>query len=175
MYPLLIEPECTEPYYTRTVWPIAECRGTQCHLTPRANWAHLYRALLHQDSVTYCRMQRYPVPLDPPLTNQAQLYRALLYKGQYDWLQHAEVPSANWLPIDPKCTEPYYTRTVWLFEECRHTQCQLTIPPLIEPTCTEPYYTRTVLPIDKGKGTQCGNNLSQVRNSKWWCHIGKTT
>ena len=46
------------------------------------NQAHLYRALLHQDSMMYYRMHWYLVPIDhPPL-------------------------------IEPTCTEPYYTRTV---------------------------------------------------------------
>ena len=32
-YPSLIDPTCTEHYYTRTVWPITECIGTTCQLT----------------------------------------------------------------------------------------------------------------------------------------------
>ena len=49
--------------------------------------------------------------------------------------------------INPKCTEPYYTKPVQSIEECGHTQCRwnpLQAGPtqLINPTCTEPYYTR---------------------------------
>ena len=58
MYPL-IKPSCTEPCYTRTVWPIGLCRGTYCQLTPPTNQAHIYRILLHQDSMTYYRMHCY--------------------------------------------------------------------------------------------------------------------
>ena len=65
----------------------------------------------------------------------------LIYPGQMDPLL-----------IQPKCTQPYYTRTVLLIEECRHAD----IPradgpptPLIKPKCTEPYYTRTVLLIEE--------------------------
>ena len=31
------------------------------------NWDHLYRALLHQDNMTYNRMHRYLVPIAPQL------------------------------------------------------------------------------------------------------------
>ena len=36
--PLLIEPKCTEPYYTRIVLPIEECRHADI---PRADGPHL--------------------------------------------------------------------------------------------------------------------------------------
>ena len=38
MNPLLIKPKCTEPYYTRTVLPIEECRHADIH---RADGPHL--------------------------------------------------------------------------------------------------------------------------------------
>ena len=93
---------------------------------PPPSWAQMYRALLHQDSITYCRMQMYPVPIDCLPAKWAQLYRALLHQdsitfwsmlmytvpidtlksspivqspttpGQYYILQNADVPSANW-------------------------------------------------------------------------------
>ena len=77
-YPPLIEPTCTEPYYTRTV---LYCRNA--YITP-TNWAHLYRALLHLDSMTYYRIYCYLVWID-----------------------------CHPLLIETTCTEPYYTRTVW--------------------------------------------------------------
>ena len=73
-YPLLLEPTCTESYYTRTV----------CAYWYPPNWAPLYRAQLHQDSMTYYRICCYLLLID----------------------HH---PS----PIETTCTEPYYTRTVW--------------------------------------------------------------
>ena len=33
-HPLLIEPKCTEPYYTKPVEPIERYRHTQCRWTP---------------------------------------------------------------------------------------------------------------------------------------------
>ena len=65
----------------------------------------------------------------------------LIYPGQMD----PQPPL-----IKPKCTDPYYTRTVLPIEECRHADIHRADGPppllLIEPKCTEPYYTRTVLP-----------------------------
>ena len=46
-------------------------------------------------------------------------------------------------PIDLSCTEPYYTRSVWDVEECRHTQVRSTPTP-IEASATEPYYIMSV-------------------------------
>ena len=67
----------------------------------------------------------------------------LIYPGQMDPLL-----------IEPKCTEPYYTRPVLPIEECRHADIQRADGPpplLIKPKCTEPYYTRPVLPIEEGR------------------------
>ena len=55
----LINPKCTEPYYTKPVQSIEECGHTQCRWNPPAsrpypaNQPHMYRALLHQTSITY--------------------------------------------------------------------------------------------------------------------------
>ena len=54
------------------------------------------------------------------------------------------------VPIDPKCTDPYYTRTVLPIAKCRCTEIpRADGPSLIEPKCTEPYYTKTVLPTEE--------------------------
>ena len=59
------------------------------------------------------------------------------------------------LLIKPKCTEPYYTRTVLLIAEYRHTEIpRADGPPPIDPKCTEPYYTRMVLPIAECRCTE---------------------
>ena len=55
------------------------------------NSAHLYRALLHQDSMTYYRMHCYVVPIDTP-TNWAHLYRALQHQDS----MCRSIPPANW-------------------------------------------------------------------------------
>ena len=60
--PPLIKLKFTEPYYTRTVLPIEECRHTEIPKAdgpPSTNQAYMYRALLHQDSITNSRMQAY--------------------------------------------------------------------------------------------------------------------
>ena len=59
--PPQIKPKCIEPYYTRTVLPIEKCRHADIPMAdwtpPPTNQAQVYRALLHQDSITYRRMQ----------------------------------------------------------------------------------------------------------------------
>ena len=56
-----MKPKCTEPYYTRTVLPIEECRHADIQRADgpptHTNQAQVYRALLHQASITYRRMQ----------------------------------------------------------------------------------------------------------------------
>ena len=108
-----------EPYYTRTVLPIAEWKHTEIPMAdrPPANQAKVLRTLLHQYSITYRRIQIPRVDRPPPLL------------------------------IKPKCTEPYYTRTVLMIAECRCPEILRAEGPPINPKCTEPYYTRTVLPI----------------------------
>ena len=54
--------------------------------------------------------------------------------------QGRETPSPA-LQIKPKCTDLYYTRTVWY---CRMQTYPVLIDPQIKPKCTDPYYTRTV-------------------------------
>ena len=46
------------------------------------------------------------------------------------------------LLIDPKCTEPYYTKQVEPIEKCTHTQYRQTPP--IKHKCTKTYYTKPV-------------------------------
>ena len=127
MDPPLFKPKCTEPYYTRTVLPIEECRCTEI---PRADGpppkiqAKVYRALLHQDSITYRRMQtywdtqsRWTAP-----ANQAKVYRALLHQDSITY------------------------RRMQIYWD---TQSRWTVPQYSNLKCTEPYYTRTVLPIEE--------------------------
>ena len=56
------EPKFTEPYYTRIVLPIEECRHTEiprADRPPLTNEATVFRVLLHQDSINDSRMQMY--------------------------------------------------------------------------------------------------------------------
>ena len=99
--PPSIEPSGIELYYTRSVWHMEECRCIQLRCSPSLNWTYWYRALLHQVSLTCGRMQMYPGQMFPT-------------------------------PIKPSGTEPYYTRSVWPPS-----------PPSIDPSGTEPYHTRS--------------------------------
>ena len=58
-----MDPKCTEPYYTKPVEPIEKYGHTQCRQTPTQ--VQVYRALLHQTSMTYGEVQTYPVQTDP--------------------------------------------------------------------------------------------------------------
>ena len=130
--PPSIEPSGTEPYYTRSVWHVEECRHTQVRCTlplPQLN-------LVVQSPTTPGQVD----PLPPP-------------------------------SIKPSGTEPYYTRSVWHVEECRHTQVRCTLPlpqlnlvvqspttpgqvdplppPSIKPSGTEPYCTMPVWHVEE--------------------------
>ena len=106
-------------------------------MDPIAIWAQVYRALLHQDSFTYRRMQTcwYTQGRWTPLlpTNQAQVYRALLH----------QISPPNW-------TQVY--RALLHQNSITYWQGHMD-PPLTNPKVTEPHYTKTVLPIDKGTWT----------------------
>ena len=128
-----------------------------CYLVPidtSTNWTHLYRALLHQDSITYDRMQWYLVQIDPP--HSAHLYRALLHENsitywemhiyqrqmeppcspsvqypttpkQYYLLRNADIPRAARHPHPCKLNPSLQSPTTPIhydMAECRLTQCQ---------------------------------------------------
>ena len=72
----------------------------------------MYRALLHQTSMTNREIQTYPVQADPqkgppPLSSPS--VQSPTTPNQYNLLRNEEA-----LPplMDPKCTEPYYTKPV---------------------------------------------------------------
>ena len=74
-----VDPNCTEPYYTRTVLHIAECRCNQCQLTPfllidpNCTVPYYTRTVL---PIEVCRCTQ--CQLKPLTANEAQLYRTLL-------------------------------------------------------------------------------------------------
>ena len=139
--PPQIEPKCTVPYYTKIVW---NCT-LQMYPVPMypPNWAHLYRALLHQDNMTYCRMQRYLVPIAPQLIKLT--YTELYYTRTVCLLKNAEEPSAYWKmqtysgQMAPNNWPQVYIslphQTVLPIDKCRHTQSRWP-PMLIDPKCT---------------------------------------
>ena len=133
-----------------------------------ANQPHMYRALLHQTSITYWEMRPYPVQMDPPQADPTQLINPKHTEPSYT---KPVEPIEKWGGpppiIDPKCSESYYTKSVEPIEKCAHTQCRW-IPPqaqvyrallhhrgpplLIEPKCTGTYYTKAVQPIENWGG-----------------------
>ena len=86
----------------------------------------VYRALLHQYSMTWLNADIPSVDVPP---NQAQLYRALLHQDSMTYYKmHCYLVPID-PPIEPTCTEPYYTKTVLPIDKCRHTQGRQTPPP----------------------------------------------
>ena len=87
------------------------------------NQPHLYRALLHQDSMTLENADVQSANETPNTpTNQPQVYRALLHQDSMT-LQNADIPTANvllnpplWNQVLQKCT------TVGQYDiaQCRH-------------------------------------------------------
>ena len=53
----VMEPSATEPYYTMSVWHVAECRWTHIRCTLPTNWTQCYRVVLYHVSLTFGRMQ----------------------------------------------------------------------------------------------------------------------
>ena len=97
--PPLIDPQCTEPYYTRTVLPIAECRCTKI-----------------------------PEQMVPPIESNVQSPttpgQMPIEACTACWDTQMMTPL-----IGPTCTEPYYTRTVWPITECIGNTSQMNPPP----------------------------------------------
>ena len=95
--PPSIEPSCTQHYYTRSVWHVAECRHTQvrCTLLPQSNL----------------------VVQSPTRPGQFDMWK------NAD-VPRSDVPPPPL--IKPRGTQHYYTRSVWHVAECRHTQVRCT-------------------------------------------------
>ena len=123
---------------------------------PPANWAYLYRALLHQDSITSWRMQRNLVPTDPsqvtlsvhsPTTpqqyyllrnayiprgdapHQAQVYSSLPHQNSINYWQMQTYPGHMDSPTPHELNPSVQSPTIpqqYDIAQCRCTQCQST-------------------------------------------------
>ena len=166
--PPSMEPSDTEPYYTRSVWHVAECRHTQVRCSPHPSIEPSGIELYYTRSVW--------LPLLLPQLN-------LVVQSTESYYTRSVWPPPS---IELSGTEPYYTRSVWHVEECRHTQVRCTLPlphlnlvvqspttpgqfhmwknanvpssdvppPTISPSGTEPYYTRSVCHVEECVCTQ---------------------
>ena len=91
-----LSPSDTESYYTTDALPqctpsiLSPTTPNQYNLLrneealPSTNQPQVYRALLHQTSVTYWEMRR------PSTAKQPQVYRALLHQTSITWLRNQE-------------------------------------------------------------------------------------
>ena len=107
--PPSIEPSGTEPYYTRSVWHVEECRHTQVRCTPSLIWTLVVQSPTRPgqfDMWKNADVPRSDVP-PPPL-------------------------------IKPRGTQHYYTRSVWHVAECRHTQVRCTPSPQLNQVVQSP-------------------------------------
>ena len=128
--PPLIDPNCTEPYYTKPVEPIEKWGG------PPTNQTKVYRALLHQTSRTYWEMRR------PSPTNWPQVYRALLHQTSMTYWEMRPYP----VQMDAPFNKAQLYRA--LLNQDSITYWEMRRPSQTNWTrCTEPYYTKPVEPI----------------------------
>ena len=67
--PLLIKPSANEPYYTRSVWPIEECRCTQCrstpHMKPSTTEPYYTRTVWHIEECRCTQCKSTPLLIKP--------------------------------------------------------------------------------------------------------------
>ena len=129
----VIEPKCTEPYYTKEALP--------------ANWPQVYRALLHQTSTTYWEIRPYPVQMNPQ-TGPTQLIEPKCTEPSYT----KEALPANWPQVYRALLyRALLHQTSITYWEMRPHPVQMDPPQtgptlLIKPKCSEPYYTEETLP-----------------------------
>ena len=99
MYSCPINPSATEPYYTMSVWHVAECGHTQVRCTPPP-----LLTLVVQKPSTPCQFEMW---------KNADIPRS-------------DVPTPpSWTLV----IEPYHTMSVWHVGQCRHTLFRCTPTP----------------------------------------------
>ena len=167
---LLIDPKCTEAFYTKPVEPFKKWEGH-----PLLNWAQVYRALLLKTSITYWEIMRpSPTSLTPNLQSPTtpyqcsllrneetspayllQVYRALLHQTSRTSRQIRRPSASNWLQVFRALLQQsgikYWEIHTYPVQTNPPNQAQMYIallhqrgPPLIELNCTESYYTKPV-------------------------------
>ena len=56
-------------------------------------WAKVYRTLWHHNSISCWEIETYPGQTDPP--NRAQVYRALLHQDSISYVRNCDIPRAD--------------------------------------------------------------------------------
>ena len=185
MYPMLIEPSASEPYYTMCVWHVQECKCTQVRCTPLSepSTTHPYYTLWvwHVDTYIWTKVQCTPSLIKPSATES--------YYTMFIWHVNEcicnQITCTHPLLIKPSDSGPFCSMSVLHVEACRHTQMgcippnqtqwfrtllhhdHLTsesmqtypnemCPPLIEPSTSEPYYTISIWHVEAWRHTQMG-------------------
>ena len=145
MDPLLIEHRFTEPYYTKTVLPMEKSRHIQGRQTP-TDQTQVYRALPHQNSITYGEIKTYPGQMDPLLIEhrftEPYYTKTVLPMEKSRHIQGRQTPQSSPSVQSPTTPKQYY---LWRNQDISRA------PWLIVHKFTELYYTKTVLPIEKSR------------------------
>ena len=131
------------PYYTMSVWHVAECRciKIRCTSSSSLKWVlQSYATPCQFDMWKNANVTRSDVTLHPG--NQTPSYRALLHHVCLTCGRMQVYPGQMYIPqlIEPSATELYYRMSVWYVVECRCTQvrCNPPQPLLIKPHAIEP-------------------------------------
>ena len=110
---------------------------------PPTNRVQVYRALLHQTSRNYWEMRPYPVQMDTP-TDWAQVYRALLHQTSRNYWEMRRPSPTNWAQVYRALL---HQTSMNLLRHMHINPVQMDPP--IEPKCTKPCDTKPVEPIEK--------------------------
>ena len=118
-----------------------------------------YRGQLHQVSITYCTMQRYPGQIYPPLikptATEANYTRSVSHIAQCRHTHSRHTPHlSNWELQRPTTPGQYH-----ILHNADISRADIT-PPLIEPRATEADNTKLVSHI-----RQCRHNINMCNNA----------
>ena len=178
--PPSIEPSGTEPYYTRSCWPLPQSNlVVQSPTTPGQfdMWknANIPRSdVPSPPSIEPSGTEPYYTRSCWPLPQSNLVVQSPTTPGQFDMWKNADIPRSDVPPpsIKPSGTEPCYTRSCWplpqsnLVVQSPTTPGQFDMwknadiprsdvpPPSIKPSGTEPCYTRSVWHVEKCRCTQ---------------------
>ena len=164
LHPLSINPSAIEPYYTMSVWHVAECKHTHVIYTiPQSTlvaqsptipcrfdmWKH---ADIPRSDVSPCSLH---LVLHSPTT---PCYRALLHHVSLICGRVQTYPGHICTPCQSTLV-PWSPPTPCHVEACTHTEVRC-IPLLIAPSTTEPYYTMSDWDVEECRHTKIRSSPS---------------